>query len=323
MATGTNENNNIVKPFLKWAGGKTQLLSVIEKKAVAFLQSRESVVYVEPFIGSGAVLFFLLRNYKSFLKKAIINDINLDLVTCYKVVRDQPQEFIKELADLEQQFFSFATEPERKEFFLASRTAFNQIGQSPVRKSALMLFLNKTCFNGLYRVNSKGHFNVPFGRYKTPTICNKALILADSEALQHTEILHGDFQNTLAFVNENSFVYLDPPYKPISTTAAFNTYAKEGFFDSDQIRLKNYCDTVHGAGAFFLLSNSDTASSPQQEDFFDNLYQAYTIERVKAKRAINSNGQARGEISELLISNDIILTKSAAVNEKLVVETKL
>lgn len=322
MALGTSENN-LVKPFLKWAGGKTQLLNTIEKKATVFLQSRGPVVYVEPFIGSGAVLFFLLKNYRHFLKKAVINDINLDLVTCYKVVRDQPQELIRELTNLEKEYFGFATEPERKAFFLTARTSFNQPGLSPIRKSALMLFLNKTCFNGLYRVNSKGSFNVPFGRYKNPTICNPGLILADSEALQHTEILHGDFQNTLAFVNEDTFVYLDPPYKPISTTALFNNYAKEGFYDGDQIRLKNYCDRVHAAGAFFILSNSDTASSPQQDSFFDTLYEDYTIERVKAKRAINSNGQARGEISELLIANDPIY-QAPAVNKIISLsETKL
>jgi DNA adenine methylase len=302
----SEENITPVKPFLKWAGGKTQLLGAIENKIVPFLQARKPVVYLEPFIGSGAVLFFLLRNYRHYIKRAIICDINLDLINLYRVIRDEPQALIADLADLEKSYFGFSTEDERKLLFLALRSEFNQLPPSPVRKSALLLFLNKTCFNGLYRVNAKGGFNVPFGRYKNPTILNRAVILADSAALQHTEILHGDFTQTEAYVEKNSLVYLDPPYKPLSPTASFNTYAREGFYDEDQLRLKQFCDRVEAAGGYFILSNSDTATSPGENSFFDTLYQDYSIERVKARRAINSKGTARGEISELLITNDAV-----------------
>ena len=300
------DTNTSVKPFLKWAGGKTQLLGAIEKKILPFLKARSKVVYLEPFIGSGAVLFFLLRNYQEYIQRAVICDINLDLINLYTTIRDQPQALIAELAVLENDYFSNPTETEKQAFFLAKRTEFNQLGPVLVRKSALLLFLNKTCFNGLYRVNSKGEFNVPFGRYKKPAICNQAVIMADSVALQNTEIRHGDFTQTETYLQENALVYLDPPYKPLSATASFNTYAKEGFFDEDQRRLKRYCDAVRAAGAYFVLSNSDTATSTLNNSFFDTLYQEYNIERVKAKRAINSNGEARGEISELLISNDAV-----------------
>ncbi|GEO06008.1 restriction endonuclease subunit M [Adhaeribacter aerolatus] len=295
-----------VKPFLKWAGGKTQLLGAIETKIVPFFKARGQVNYLEPFIGSGAVLFFLLRNYKQYIKQAVISDINPDLINLYKIIRDQPLALIEQLSALAETYFSYPTDIERKEYFYRIRAEFNQIQPDAVRKSALLLFLNKTCFNGLYRVNAKGQFNVPFGRYKKPNICNQEVILADSEALQHTEILLGDFTLTEPFLEENSLVYLDPPYKPLSSTASFNTYAKEGFYDEDQIRLKTYCDTIQATGAYFVLSNSDTATSPADISFFDSLYQEYTVNRVKAKRAINANGQARGEISELLISNDAV-----------------
>jgi DNA adenine methylase len=306
MPTGTEESNKAIKPFLKWAGGKTQLLSAIENKIAPYLRAKGAVVYLEPFIGSGAVLFFLLRQYPQFIKEAVICDINLDLINLYKTIRDQPHALIKELTSLEATYFGYPTEDERKNYFLTNRTEFNELQLPPVRKSALLLFLNKTCFNGLYRVNAKGGFNVPFGRYKNPTICNPAVTLADSAALQNTKILHGDFTQTEKYLQKDTLVYLDPPYKPLSPTASFNTYAKEGFYDADQMRLKQYCDTAQAAGAYFLLSNSDTAAPAEENSFFDVLYQDYAIQRVKAKRAINSNGQARGEISELLISNDAV-----------------
>ena len=306
MAEVSSRKDQSLRPFLKWAGGKTQLLGEIEKKVIPFLEARAPIIYVEPFIGSGAVFFFLLKNYRQRIKQAIISDINADLINLYQVIRDQPRALIVELANLEKQYFTYATEAERKIFFLESRAAFNALEHMPLQKSALLLFLNKTCFNGLYRVNSKGKFNVPFGKYQHPTICNTAVILADSEALQGVEILHADFEETRPYINQHTFIYLDPPYKPISSTSSFNTYAKEGFEDADQIRLKKFCDEINAQGAYFVLSNSDTTAGPEH-NFFQSLYSEYTINRVKAKRAINSNGKARGEISELLIANDNVL----------------
>ncbi|RDV15392.1 DNA adenine methylase [Pontibacter diazotrophicus] len=296
-----------IKPFLKWAGGKTQLLPAIEAKLVQLLQHKSSIDFIEPFAGSGAVLFFMLREYGKYVKHAVINDINTTLTDCYLTIKHSPELLIKELAALEQQYFSYASEEDRKKLFLEKREEFNHLQANPTRKSALMIFLNKTCFNGLYRVNSKGGFNVPFGRYANPTICNAPVIRANSEALQKVEILNTDFTETERYIHADAFFYIDPPYKPISTTASFNAYAKEGFVDEDQVRLKEFCDTVHEGQAYFVQSNSDTTNNDESNNFFQELYQDYTIEKVKAKRAINSKGSGRGEIFELLISNDSVL----------------
>ncbi|WP_017730875.1 DNA adenine methylase [Nafulsella turpanensis] len=296
-----------IKPFLKWAGGKTQLLPSIETKLIQRLHKNTSVNYIEPFVGSGAVLFFLLRKYGKHIKRAVINDLNPVLTDCYSIIKQSPEPLISQLAKLEQQYFSFSGQEDRKKLFLEKREEFNHLEGEAVRKSALMIFLNKTCFNGLYRVNSKGFFNVPFGKYAKPTICNAEVIRANSQALQKVEILNTDFTETESYINEQTFFYLDPPYKPLSTTASFNTYAKGGFFDDDQLRLKAFCDLVNKGGAYFVQSNSDTTNNDESNTFFQELYKEYTIERVKAKRAINSKGSGRGEIFELIISNDHVL----------------
>ncbi|MBF9254711.1 DNA adenine methylase [Pontibacter sp. 172403-2] len=295
-----------IKPFLKWAGGKTQLLPAIETKVQQLLRSKETIQFVEPFVGSGAVLFFMLRKYGRHIRQATINDVNPVLADCYRTIRYNPQELIKELSALEKDYFTYTSEDDRKAFFLEKRTAFNALAGDAVQKSALLLFLNKTCFNGLYRVNAKGNFNVPFGRYANPTICNAPVILANSEALQKVEILNTDFSEMEALIAPDTFFYLDPPYKPISATSSFNAYAKEGFGDADQERLKAFCDKVNAGGAYFVQSNSDNSDS-EGNGFFQELYKGYNIEQVKAKRAINAKGSGRGAVFELLISNDDVL----------------
>ncbi|WP_162053380.1 DNA adenine methylase [Pontibacter pamirensis] len=305
-----------IKPFLKWAGGKTQLLPAIEAKLIQRLESKSTIDFIEPFAGSGAVLFFMLRAYGKYVKHAVINDINTTLTDCYLTIKQSPELLIKELAGLEEQYYTYASEEDRKQFFLEIREEFNHLEENPTRKSALMIFLNKTCFNGLYRVNSKGGFNVPFGKYANPTICNAPVIRANSEALQKVEILNTDFRETEKHIHPDAFFYFDPPYKPISTTASFNAYAKEGFIDEDQVRLKKFCDAVHEGQAYFVQSNSDTTNNDESNNFFQDLYQDYTIEKVKAKRAINSKGSGRGEIFELLISNDSILADTQPAERK-------
>lgn len=298
---------NDIKPFLKWAGGKTQLLPAIEEKVKTWLAAKKKGVYVEPFVGSGAVLFFMLRKYGHFIQEAIINDVNEAVITCYLSIKHQPELLIQELASLEKQYFSYQQEADRQEFFLEQRRVFNSFPPDTLYRSALLIFLNKTCFNGLYRVNAKGLFNVPFGKYTKPTICNAPVILANSAALQKVKILNGDFYETLLFAGPDSFYYLDPPYKPISATSSFNAYAKEGFADADQIRLKTFCDELHQQGAYFIQSNSDTTNQNEANPYFQELYKSYQVSRVKAKRAINSKGTGRGEIFELLITNDSVL----------------
>lgn len=289
--------SNGAKPFIKWVGGKGQLISKIDTNLPA--QFTHYDTYVEPFVGGGAVLFYILQNYDN-IKTAVINDINSDLITTYRVVRDNSVELIAELEIIEKEFHVLATEEERTEYYLKKREIFNSKKLNPITNSACFIFLNKTCFNGLYRVNSRGGFNVPYGKYVKPVICDKSTILADSKLLQRVEILNGDFNQTIEFATEGALFYCDPPYKPISTTSSFNSYSKEAFNDSEQARLKNFCDTISDRGAMLLQSNSDPS-----DDYFDNLYSSYRIERVLASRMVNSDGAKRGKITELMITNYI------------------
>lgn len=290
------------KPFIKWVGGKSQLIEQLDAKLPADFDSLEDVTYIEPFVGGGAMLFYMLQHYPN-INHAIINDINPDLTTCYRTVRDNPKELIASLQDIENTYLSLNTEEARKEFFLVVRNRYNEKNLDPIENTTKFFFLNKTCFNGLYRVNKKGLFNVPFGRYSNPTICNPETILKDSELLQRVEILNGDFEETFKYAQGNTLFYFDPPYRPLSDTSSFNNYAKEAFNDDAQIRLKKYCDRINDAGFKFMLSNSDGKSVNGEDNFFDVLYAAYQIERVLASRSINSNPNKRGELTEILVRN--------------------
>ena len=291
-----------VKPFIKWVGGKSQLIGQLDAQLPADFDSLEDVTYIEPFVGGGAMLFYMLQHYPN-INHAIINDINPDLTTCYRTVRDNPNELIASLQDIENTYFSLNTEEARKEFFIVVRNRYNEKNLDPIENTTKFFFLNKTCFNGLYRVNKKGLFNVPFGRYSNPTICNPETILKDSELLQRVEILNGDFEETFKYAQGNTLFYFDPPYRPLNDTSSFNNYAKEAFNDDAQIRLKKYCDRINDAGFKFMLSNSDGKSVNREDNFFDVLYAAYQIERVLASRSINSNPNKRGELTEILVRN--------------------
>ena len=291
-----------VKPFIKWVGGKSQLIEQLVAQLPADFDSLEDVTYIEPFVGGGAMLFYMLQHYPN-INHAIINDINPDLTTCYRTVRDNPKELIASLQDIENTYLSLNTEEARKEFFMVVRNRYNEKNLDPIENTTKFFFLNKTCFNGLYRVNKKGLFNVPFGRYSNPTICNPETILKDSELLQRVEILNGDFEGTFEYAQGNTLFYFDPPYRPLSDTSSFNDYTKEAFNDAAQIRLKEYCDRVNEAGFKFMLSNSDCKGKNEEDNFFDVLYVAYQIERVWASRSINSNPNKRGELTEILVRN--------------------
>ncbi len=296
-----NGNAQQAKPFLKWAGGKTQLIPAIEAAFPKKFKTGQEFSFIEPFIGSGAVLFWALGQFPQ-IKKAVVNDINSDLTFAYQCVKEKPMELIGKLDELERAFFE-QKEEARQAFFLEKRKAFNLRNLDCLDNTALLIFLNRTCFNGLYRVNSQNKFNVPFGKYKKPTICNPAVIMDASSALQKVEILNGDFEKTLEYAGGDSFFYFDPPYKPISQTASFNAYSHEVFDDHEQRRLKEFCDKLDSLGHHWLLSNSDPKNVDPDNTFFDDLYQNYFIQRVKARRAINSKADKRGEIHELLISN--------------------
>ena len=292
------------KPFIKWVGGKSQLIEQLEAQLPADFDNWENVTYIEPFVGGGAMLFYMLQRYPN-INHAIINDINSDLATCYRTVRDTPEQLISSLKDIEKAYLALETEDGRKDFFMAVRERYNEKNLDPIENTTKFFFLNRTCFNGLYRVNKKGLFNVPFGQYANPTICDPETIRKDSELLQRVEILNGDFEATFEYAHGNTFFYFDPPYRPLSDTSSFNDYAKEAFNDDAQIRLKEYCDRIHEAGFRFMLSNSDCKGKNEEDNFFDVLYQAYQIERVWASRNINSNPNKRGKLTEILVHNYI------------------
>ncbi|MBR6803765.1 MAG: DNA adenine methylase, partial [Paludibacteraceae bacterium] len=285
------------KPFVKWVGGKTQLIEQLEALLPADFDKWENVTYIEPFVGGGAMLFYMLQTHSN-IKSAIINDINSDLTTCYKVVRDRASELVRSLQEIQREYYTLNSEDARKQFFMTMRDEFNTKALEPIRNTTLFFFLNRTCFNGLYRVNKSGRFNVPFGRYTTPMICDPNTIYADSELLQNVEILTGDYQETLAYAKGNALFYFDPPYRPLNNTSSFNDYTKEAFNDYAQCRLKGFCDDVDKAGYQFMLSNSDC-----KDMFFDDLYSQYVIERVWASRSVNANASKRGKLTEILVHN--------------------
>jgi DNA adenine methylase len=293
---------NNAKPFLKWAGGKTQLIESIELKLPKNIINKE-FTFIEPFVGGGAVLFWMIRTFPT-LKNVVINDINKDLIDCYKTIKYDVNDLIKTLEEWEKEYNHLSiTKEEKKQNYYAKRNLYNERKSSQLVQSALFIFLNRTCFNGLYRVNKKNKFNVPQGSYVKPQICNRENLLAVSEALQRVEILNGDYSKTIHKASENTFFYFDPPYKPLNETSSFNSYSKDEFNDAEQIRLKKFCEELDRKGHKWILSNSDLKGKNPENVFFDDLYAEFNINRVLAKRSINSNPSKRGLLTELLITN--------------------
>lgn len=286
------------KPFVKWVGGKTQLLGDIKKTLPGDLAQRADVTYVEPFVGGGAVLFWILQEYPN-ITRAVINDINAELICTYRVIKSDVEKLIPELTRIQNEYLAL-DQSGRKNYFLSQRERFNRRDNSDVETAALFIFLNRTCFNGLYRVNSKGLFNVPHGRYANPGICDEETLRSDSAILQRVEILCGDFAQTGQYAGDNVLFYFDPPYRPITATSAFTAYAQYGFDDMEQMRLRDFCRLIAERKSLFVASNSD----PQNGDnFIEHLYGMFPIKRVRASRMINSKGNRRGAISEIMISN--------------------
>lgn len=297
--------NTAVKPFLKWAGGKGQLLSQLDQHLPKGI-SRIDFTYLEPFVGGGAMLFHILQQFPN-IKKAVINDINSYLITAYRVIKNSPDELIKRLSELENQYYSTGDNEDQKSFFLRVRETFNEVEMDDVDRTKYLIFLNRTCFNGLYRVNSKGKFNVPFGRYLHPTICNAETIKADSELLNRVElvILNGDFERTIEHLSDGfNLFYFDPPYRPLNATSSFNSYSKEDFNDEEQIRLRDFCARLSEyPNVKWMLSNADCSAKNPDDTFFEEIYGDFNINRVYASRAINANPSKRGKLTELLIKN--------------------
>ncbi len=301
------------KPFIKWVGGKTQLIDQLDALLPADFENWNDVTYIEPFVGGGAMLFYMLQRYPN-IRYAVINDVNPDLTNCYRTVRDMPEELITSLKEIQDEYYALQTEEKRKEFFLAVRDRYNEKNLNPLENTTKFFFLNRTCFNGLYRVNKKGLFNVPFGKYKNPLICDPVTIREDSELLQRVEIMTGNFDATFNRAQGYTLFYFDPPYRPLSDTSSFNDYAKEAFNDDAQIRLKEYCDRINEAEFHFMLSNSDCKGKNEEDNFFDLLYEAYNIERVWASRNINSNPSKRGKLTEILVRNYVATKSNFRVN---------
>lgn len=294
----------MARPFLKWAGGKGQLLPEIQKKYPAGL-GRTINRYCEPFIGGGAVLFDILKNYK--IKDVYISDINRDLINTYLVIQNDVQVLIKKLEKLQDKYIALNSN-ERKSLYGELRDEFNNLKinhflSQNVEKAVLFIFLNKTCFNGLYRVNKKGLFNVPMGLYKKPLICDKNNLMDVSKILKNVEIYCEDYSNAMFFIDEKTLVYIDPPYRPLTETSSFNSYNKVNFDDKEQIRLADFVKSLDRLGAKVIISNSDPKNIDIDDVFFDELYSTFFISRVTAKRMINSKISNRGAISELLINN--------------------
>ena len=289
----------IARPFIKWAGGKSQLLGEINEKYPHTIER-----YCEPFVGGGAVLFDILQKFSP--REILINDINKELINLYSQVKNNLNSLIEILADFQSEYLS-KTEIERKEMFYEKREKYNSLlindKTNNIEKAALFVFLNKTCFNGLYRVNSKGLFNVPFNNAKKPLLCDVENLTACSKLLQNVQMTVGDYSQCKDFIDSRTFVYIDPPYRPLTQTAAFTSYAETDFTDKEQIELEKFIEEISAKGAKILASNSDPKNTNEADNFFDDLYSDFVIERISASRMINSNAKKRGAVNELLISN--------------------
>ena len=291
------------KPFLKWAGGKGQLLSQLSEHLPDRIH-REPFTYIEPFVGGGAMLFYMLQRFDN-IKKVIINDVNEDLIIAYRTIKNDVEALVSKLEEIEKTYMNIADQDGRSDMFYVIRERYNQHVGDSIERVSQLIFLNKTCFNGLYRVNKKGLFNVPFGKYSNPTICNAEVLRADSQLLQSAkvEICQGDYAQTLQYVDGFTFFYLDPPYRPLDATSSFTAYAKGDFNDDVQRALADFCHQLSDRGILWMESNADCSAKNPEDTFFEELYRNYRIERVYASRSINANPSKRGKLTELLIKN--------------------
>ncbi len=291
------------RPFLKWPGGKYKMLKQIDAYLPIELKFGQIERYIEPFVGGGSLLFYLLSHYP--VKEVFISDKGKDLILGYRTVRDCVEQLIECLQKVEMEYLSLSLE-DRNDYYTEIRTLFNQqrsridytlSNQASVNRTVQLIFLNKTCFNGLFRVNKKGDFNTPMGKYDKPRICDSSLLLEASKLLRNVQINITHYSKTKSLITPSSFIYLDPPYKEVSETSNFKAYTSQGFTDSDQIELSNYFKYLDSKKALGMLSNSYVPS------FFNNLYDGFQINIIKSHRAINSKSKCRGKIPELLITN--------------------
>ena len=309
-ATDTLPLNSFgAKPFLKWAGGKGQLLQKFQKLYPQQLRDKKIKNYYEPFLGSGAVYFNIAQNYS--IEKAWLYDINPELVLTYKVVQQDAAKLIDFLYRYEKEYLKLSN-TQREKYFYNQRTNYNlqrfntdyeKYADGWIARAAQLIFLNRTCFNGLYRVNSKGEFNTPAGKYDNPKICDEYNLLAAAKVLEIATIKRADFSQVKRDLKKNSFVYFDPPYRPISKTASFKAYSKNDFGDKEQCELAALFAAIDKSGECAMLSNSDPKNNNPEDNFFDDLYSAFKLIRVPARRMINSDASKRGSINEIIVTN--------------------
>jgi DNA adenine methylase len=314
MARSSKDNSEnqqvIAKPFLKWAGGKGKLIEQLVNFFPLEMTTGQLTKYAEPFIGGGALYFYVAQHYPQ-IERFLISDCNRQLILTYKTIQQNVDDLIDFLSQLQQIYYCFDKD-EQKELFYQQRLKFNQnvaeinlesFSKLWIEQTGLLIFLNRTCFNGLFRVNSKGGFNVPFGDYKNPKICDGENLKLVANLLAKTSIKFGDFTASNNFIDSATFVYFDPPYRPLNKTSSFTSYVQGDFNDQEQLRLADYFRLLNNKKATLMLSNSDPKNVDKNDDFFEELYQDFRIERVSAARMINSKASKRGKINELLIMN--------------------
>lgn len=299
-----------VKPFLKWAGGKSRLLSQFQPFFPPELFDGSIETYCEPFLGGGSVFFWLAQRVS--FQQVYLYDISEPLILIYRVIQQEVEALIQQLQTLTDIYFALPV-PQRVEYFYEIRTRYNQ--QVPslnfrkydfswVSRASELLFLNKTCYNGLFRFNRKGLFNAPFGQYKKPNPCAPENLRGASRLLQSAILKQGSFEQCKSVVNERTFIYLDPPYRPINATSRFTAYSGHRFGENDQLKLARLCKALHQKKqAKWMMSNSDPKNQNATDDFFERTYPQFFIHHVHANRLINSKKDRRGSISELLITN--------------------
>lgn len=300
------------KPFLKWAGGKGQLLQKFQELYPLRLKEKKIKNYYEPFLGSGAVFFDIAQKFE--IENAYLYDINEELVLTYLVIQKDVSKLIDFLYRYQKIYYKL-DKKQREEYFYQQRTNYNlqrfntdyeKYSEQWISRAAQLIFLNKTCFNGLYRVNSKGEFNTPVGSYEKPTICDEYNLLSVSKILELATIKKADFKQVKRDLKPNSFVYFDPPYRPISKTANFTAYSQHDFTDNEQRDLSLLFAYIHSKGEFVMLSNSDPKNNNPTDNFFDDLYKGFNVMRIPAKRMINSDASKRGNINEIVVTNYLI-----------------
>lgn len=293
---------NKIRPFIKWAGGKGSLLSQISKFYPIELINGEIDTYIEPFLGGGAVLIDILQKYP--IKKAYAFDINEDLINAFNCVKNHPEEMIAELDKIQNEYIPYS-ENKRKEYYYKTRDEYNLNNQKDdgIKRAVQFIFLNRTCFNGLYRVSKTGKFNVPCGKYKNPTICDANNIRSLSRLFENVTFINATYSECIKYIDNKTLVYFDPPYRPLNKTSAFTSYTKEDFNDEDQIELSKFFSELNIKDVHVMLSNSNPKNTNKDDNFFEKIYKGFSINEIVANRNINANSEKRGAITELLITN--------------------